>query len=355
MFRQILSACLLSCALLISGADAGDKSRIGTAAAQELRIPAGSRGTALGGAILASVNGAEAMYWNPSGVVFGTSKREAVFSYLDYMADMNMNYFALTTKLRDDIAVGVSAKVFSVGDIVVTTEDAPEGTGEILNPTFSTVSFTYSQKLTDRVSFGSTIKYIHEGIKRQTASGLAFDFGFQYKTALKGLTLAIAMRNFGPDMKFDGPDLDRTVSLSDAIPSADPQATSRIFRTSLASAELPTSIEIGVAYDFLASDMGKATFSATFRNNNLATDEYQAGIEYEVRKMFMLRGGYAVSPTGDALPNGFNKEYILGPSFGFGLNLPMGGGGERSVRVDYAYGKTEFFQDNHWLTVGLGF
>lgn len=353
MFRQIFSACLL-CALIVSGAHAGDQSRIGTAAAQELRIPAGSRGTALGGAILASVNGAEAMYWNPSGVIFGSSKREALFSYLDYMADMNMNYFALTTKLRDDIAVGVSAKVFSVGDIIVTTEDAPEGTGEVLDPTFSVVALTYSQKLTDRVAFGSTIKYIHEGIKRQAANGLAFDFGFQYKTALDGLTLAIAMRNFGPDLRFNGPDLDRTVSLSDAIPSADPQATSRIFRTTLASAELPTSIEIGVAYEFLASELGKATFSATFRNNNLATDEYQAGVEYEVRQMLQLRGGYAVSPTGDTLPNGFNKEYIMGPSFGFGLNVPMGGE-NRSFRVDYAYGKTEFFQDNHWLTVGMGF
>jgi hypothetical protein len=354
MYRQIFSAILVVCALVVSSADAGDKSRIGTAAAQELRIPAGSRGTALGGAILASVSGVEAMYWNPSGVVFGAAKREAVFSYLDYMADMKMNYFAITTKLRDDIAVGVSAKVFAVGDIFVTTEEAPEGTGEVLNPTFSTVSFTYSQMLTDRVSFGSTLKYIHEGIKRETASGLAFDFGFQYKTALKGLTLAIAMRNFGPDLKFDGLDLDRSVSLSDAIPSADPQAKARVFRTSLAAAELPTSVEIGIAYDFLATDLGKATFSATFRNNNLATDEYQAGIEYDVRSMLQLRGGYAVSPTGDASPNGFNKEYILGPSVGFGLNVPMGSK-DRTFRVDYAYGKTEFFQDNHWLTVGMGF
>ncbi|MFT5368272.1 MAG: hypothetical protein ACI8V2_003236 [Candidatus Latescibacterota bacterium] len=354
MFRQIFSACLLGCVLVVSSADAGDQGRIGTAAAQELRIPTGSRGTALGGAILASVDGVEAMYWNPSGVVFGSTKREVLFSYLDYMADMNMNYFAVTTKLRDDIAVGVSAKVFSVGDIFVTTEEAPEGTGEVLNPTFSTVSFTYSQMLTDRVSFGTTIKYIHEGIKRESANGLAFDFGFQYKTALQGLTLAIAMRNFGPDLRFDGLDLDRNVSLSDAIPSADPQATQRVFRTSLASAELPTSVEIGIAYDFLATDLGNATFSATFRNNNLATDEYQAGIEYDVRQMLQLRGGYAVSALGGTSPNGFNKEYILGPSFGFGLNVPMGGN-ERSFRVDYAYGKTQFFQDNHWLTVGMGF
>ena len=48
--------------------------------------------------------------------------------------------------------------------------------------------------------------------------------GFQYKTALKGLTLGIAMQNFGPDLRFDGPDLDRVVKLQDAVPEADPQA-----------------------------------------------------------------------------------------------------------------------------------
>lgn len=138
MFRQITTVCLMiaALALVVSTADAGDKSRIGTSAGQELRIPAGSRGTALGGSILASVQGAEAMYWNPSGLVFGNQKREAVFSYLDYIADMSMNYFGLSTKIREDIAIGVSAKVFSVGDIIVTTEAAPEGTGEVLNPTF---------------------------------------------------------------------------------------------------------------------------------------------------------------------------------------------------------------------------
>ena len=147
-------------------------------------------------------------------------------------------------------------------------------------------------------------------------------------------------------------DLDRVVKLQDAVPEADPQAGSRSFRTSLAAAELPTSIEIGFSYRFYEDALGTAAFSATFRNNNLATDEYQAGVEYSMKQVLQLRGGYVASPTGDALPNGFKKEYILGPTFGFGLNVPMG---SMAFQVDYAFGKTEFFQDNHWLTVGLGF
>jgi|SaaInl7_200m_RNA_FD_contig_111_188247_length_7712_multi_4_in_0_out_0_3 hypothetical protein len=353
MKRVVYLACAAAVLLAaFAEADAGNQERIGTAAAQELRIPVGSRGTALGGAALANVRGLEAMYWNPAGLVLGETKREVTFSYLDYMADMNMNYFAISTKVRDDISIGLSAKVLSVGDIIVTTEQNPEGTGEILTPTFSIISATFSQQWTDRVIFGMTAKYIHEGIKREVASGLAFDFGFQYVTGLKALKLGVAMRNFGPDIKFDGPDLERSVSLSDAVPSADPNATSRFFRTPLAAAELPTSIELGMSYDLVENETGKAVFSAAFRSNNLAADEYQAGVEYEFRKTLSLRGGYAASPEGDVTPSGFKKQYILGPSFGFGLNLPLG---TTSIKVDYAVGQTEFFQDNHWLTVSMGF
>ena len=48
MFRYIIFL-FAALALIAQDARAGDESRIGTAAAQELRIPIGSRGTALGG------------------------------------------------------------------------------------------------------------------------------------------------------------------------------------------------------------------------------------------------------------------------------------------------------------------
>ena len=354
MVKRIVYLICAAAVLLAAFAEveAGNQERIGTAAAQELRIPVGSRGTALGGASLADVRGLEAMYWNPAGLVLGDTKREVTFSYLDYMADMQMNYAAISTKVRDDMSIGLSAKVFSVGDIIVTTEDNPEGTGEVLTPTFSIISGTFSQQLTDRVIFGMTVKYIHEGIKREVADGLAFDFGFQYITGLKGLKLGVAMRNFGPDIKFDGPDLEQSVRLSDAVLGADPQATSRFFRTPLTAAELPTSIELGMSYDVFKNEMGKAVFSAAFRSNNLAADEYQAGVEYDFKQTLCLRGGYAVSPEGGVQPSGFKKQYILGPTFGFGLNVPVGG---TQFHIDYAVGRTDFFQDNQWLTVSLGF
>ena len=333
-------------------AHAADTERIGTAAAQELRIPVGSRGTALGGAILASVKGVEGLYWNPAGVAFTETKREFTYTYLDYIAGMSVNYLGITTKVGETVSLGLSAKVLSVGDIVVTTELNPEGTGDVLTPHFTTIGVTYAQQFTDRVSFGATAKLISETVRRVSSTGLAFDFGFQYYTGIKGLSLGVAIRNLGPDQRFDGADLDVPVELQDALVNAESSASARNFRTSLAPAELPTSIEMGLAYDLYTGPQGKGTFHATFRNNNLSTDEYQAGIEFTLLKTLQLRGGYVLSPEGGVQPTGFTKEYIHGATAGFGLNLPAG---DKAFTVDYAYGRTEFFQDNHWLTVGFGF
>ncbi len=66
---------------------AGSEDRIGTAGAQELRISVGSRGVAMGGALVANCSGTEALYWNPAGVV-RQSGTEAMFSHLDYFAGM---------------------------------------------------------------------------------------------------------------------------------------------------------------------------------------------------------------------------------------------------------------------------
>ncbi len=59
-----------------------------------------------------------------------------------------------------------------------------------------------------------------------------------------------------------------------------------------------------------------------------------------------------MAPEGGVQPSGFKKEYILGPTAGFGLRVPVS---DYKFQVDYAFGRTEFFDDNHWLTVNVGF
>ena len=321
-----------------SGVFGGNSKRSGTSGALELTIPVGSRGTGMGGSVVADVKGVEAMYWNPAGVsqIEGT---EVVFSYLDYIADIKYSYLGIATSLGDAGAFGFNARVMNVGDIIVTTEESPNGTGEIIAPTFMVVGVTYSRQMTDRVFFGSSFSVIHERIKQETARGAAFDFGFQYIPGIGGLKLGVVMKNIGPKIKFDGSDLDRNIQL----PGDDPQASHRNMRLELSSFEIPAYLQFGTSYDLKFDEQKKVIFTGSFRNNNFSGDELSGGMEFSYREQFMLRCGYRGSS---------DDEYIYGFHFGLGLRFDVG---TSAFLFDYSHAQTRYFDNNQWFTFTFQF
>src|SRR5262245_33397576 len=190
-------------------AQAGSEERKGTGGALELRLPVGPRGSALGAPVVADVSGIEATFWNPAGL--GALEHPAVlFTHTNYIADMNLNYAAVAMKLGDFGSLGFHAKVLDIGDVIETTEDAPEGTGVIISPTFTTLGMTWGRRFTDRVLFGATVNYITETVLNTSARGVGIDLGVQYVTGWRGLRFGVAMKNFGPSMHFSGEDFNAT-------------------------------------------------------------------------------------------------------------------------------------------------
>jgi len=188
MKYKVLFLVIAILALGLNLAYAGNENRIGTAGAQELRIPAGSRGVAMGGAVVANSAGVDAIYWNPAGLANLAGGTEVMFTHQPYIADIDIEYFALGHDIEDFGAIGLAIKVVDIGDIEETTWEQPEGTGAIYNPTFITMGLSYARALTADVNFGFTAKALHESIGGVSASGLAFDFGFTYETQMQGLT-----------------------------------------------------------------------------------------------------------------------------------------------------------------------
>ena len=136
--KWILPAILLLAAtvLLTAPAHAGGLDRLGTAGAQELRVPVGAASVALGGSSVAMGGGLSNVFYNPAALA-STDQSEAMASWSSYLADADVNYVAISTRLGNQGNLGLSVKVLNVGDITVTTEEAPEGTGEILTPNFA--------------------------------------------------------------------------------------------------------------------------------------------------------------------------------------------------------------------------
>jgi hypothetical protein len=340
------AACALAWGLALGSASpalAGSDERQGTSGAGELKIPVGPRSTALGGTTVADVYGAEAIYWNPAGLG-NLSGTQAYFSHLGYIADMNVNYFALVTKAGNFGSIGFSAKVLDVGDIIVTTEEAPDGTGGIMTPTFTTLGLTYARQFTDKVRFGATAQFVNEKVENAAAKGLAFDFGFQYDTGYNGLIFGFVMKNFGSSMEFTGSDFEFNVP----IPDAEPGSTNRTVTTTAAPFEMPSYFQMGVTYDLMRQEQNNFKLLGTFMSNNFTPDEFRGGAEYMYKDQFALRAGYGrrVSSADGDVYNGF--------SWGAGINVGLGSA--TKARFDYSNRMVKsFFDDTHEFAIGLAF
>ncbi|MGH2574303.1 MAG: PorV/PorQ family protein [Ignavibacteria bacterium] len=328
---------------------AGPRSKYGTSAAPELLIPVGSRGTSLSGSILSSVTGVESMYWNPAGLSVMRTKAELMVSHMRYIADIDVKYVAGAVDLGGLGVIGVSLKTLSFGDELVTTLESPDGTGETWSPTYLTTSLSYARRMTDKILFGTTVKLIYEKIINTSALGYAFDFGLQYIAGQTGFRFGVALKNFGPSMRFDGSDLDAFFE-----PPGTPEGSNaEPRRITLQDFALPTTLELGLSYNLAFAKKNSVELSTTFQNNNFSSDEYRIGLEYNYNNLVYLRGAYTIAADyykDDGLE--FKDKNLFGPSFGAGVVYPVG---NITFGLDYAYRLTERFKDNQWFTLTVGF
>lgn len=317
--------------------------RNGTGAAAQLLIPVGARGIAMSGSSVAGSSGLEALYWNPANLAVegGTN---VMFSQMTYIADIGVTYFGASTNLEGFGSLALSLKSLSMNDINVTTVEDPDGTGQTFKPTFLILGLSYSRLLSDRISVGLTVNYITEKLGLVSASGLGFNVGVTYRNLanINGFNLSMALKNLGSQMKYDG---------SALYVAADPATLERgqaVYKMDAMAFELPSTLEIGFsyAYNFNASNM--LQLDAVYQNSNYYADEYRIGMEYGLNQMFFVRGGYTFMPTFD------NKDYnIFGVTAGVGLKYDLGGG--TTVKLDYAFRQTKFFDNNHVIAVQFGF
>lgn len=318
----------------------GDKS--GTAAAPELLIPVGAGAIGQGGASLATISGLESIYWNPAGLARMNYGSAVMFSHSSYIADLGIDYFAAGTQIFGSAYLGLTVKSLSFGQIPVTTEDQPDGTGETTSPTFLTIGGTFSRLVSDKISVGITANYVYEKMAEVNASTFAVNAGVQYSGlgGIDGLSVGVALKNLGPALKYDGQGLERIVQLNDAL-----QPTEKV-KLEAASNDLPSTIEVGLGYSTQIATQGRINFSSTFQNNNYSEDEYKLGVEYAYDSKIFVRGGYAFSSEGEG------QEYIFGLSGGVGFRSTIGG---IEATVNYAYRSVRYFSGTHVIEVGLGF
>lgn len=336
MKNLLLITLLIMCSVLVYP---GDPARKGTTGADQLLIPVGAKSIASGGAFLSEIKGLESIYYNPAGLSLKPGI-EAMFSYMDYLADINISYFAVGTSLGDLGSVALSVKTFDFGNIPVTTFENPDGTGATYSPSYLTAGLTYSKVVTDRVAVGVNAKVVSEDIMGVSATGFAMDFGVQYRFP-NNLSIGATVKNVGSNMRYAGTNL----QVKTGIPGTQVGSNSGSFEAVTEEFQIPSYFELSTAYNYNINEQNNILVGTSFRNNNVAEDEMRFGLEYGFNNLFFVRGGYNM-----LLANNETNNY--GFTVGAGLNYAFADG--MGISFDYAFREVKDFPtSNHIFTVKL--
>ncbi|NND71705.1 MAG: PorV/PorQ family protein [Rhodothermales bacterium] len=324
----IASVCMMEASGQIFPTFGGDRS--GTSGFQFLKIPVDARGAAMGHTVGATATDASSLFWNPA-LASQSQGMQLGFSHTEYFADVRLEYIAFIYPLsRGGVSLGASVQTLNSGDMNVTTEFQPFGTGETFALSDLAASLTFSQRLTDLFSYGLTAKYVQESVAGISTETVVLDLGIFYRVGGTGAQMGVSIRNFGLDASPSG-ELERTV-IGESI---------GVVETDFESMTPPTTFLLSVAYDvFQNRPSSDLSVSVQLSNPNDNVESWNVGAEYIWNGTLILRSGYR-----------FGIEEYTTPSAGVGLMIPGLG---PDIRFDYGFSRLERLGSIHRIGINVG-
>ena len=340
LFLMIAALMLVVAPEALAQRTAPNTERTGTAGASHLLVPVTARLASLGTSVtggMASMNGLEALYQNPAGLV-SNQGTAALFSRMNYVADIGINHFGVAQRIGyNQLALTVTAWDF--GAIPLQTEEDPEiNEDNTWDALFSTIGVSYARQFTDRISAGITTKLVSETIDNLNASTIAFDAGMTYVVGESGLRFGVSLKNVGGSLTYGGDGLIRRGRFlgldrgQERVTKIDPQ-----------DVELPSLLNVGATYTRNMAGNASVTILGNYASNAYVSDQYSGGIELGLANIVYARGGYVWSQELD-------DNFYSGWNVGAGLNLDVAG---RAFNVDYAYRGTDFFSGVNIITASM--
>lgn len=296
--------------------------KVGTSSMQFLKVTPTAKAVSMGEAYVATAQGAEAVFWNPSGLAFD-EKHDFSLDYVNWFMDVNHYSFSYAMNLGNNRGyVGVHYYSTDIGEIEETKVSElgfverdgqqvynPGLTGNTFSPQSWVAGITYARSLTARFDVGVTAKYAQEDLWLSKTGVPLFDFGLNYKTGFRTLKIATSVVNFGPEVQF--------VNKSYPAPL--------IFRMGAAA-------DIIGPGALLPVEAENHRFTAEFNlvHPNDYDQQWTGGMEYAFLERFFLRGGYQI--------NYDTKSFSLGG----GIRQPIG---SMEVKFDYSYSDMGYYFD----------
>ena len=268
----------------------------------------------MAGAHVALVGNPYSWNGNPAGAS-DVNERSLALSNGFVGGGVQHSLIALTLPSKDKTtSIGFVGNVLQTGAFEERTEFLPEGTGRMLYGTHASLGIGVAKRLSEQFSMGLVVKGIHEvvGDYRNTTAGV--DIGFLYRTDVRGLQFAVALRNFGGSSALQG---DFLASLFNRAPVA-----------ALNKNTLPTEFCMGVNGIAWSKDKQVLRMGIQLNHPNDNAENYRIGLEYTANDRLVIRSGVALQVAGRTWPAlGFSAKGRLG---------------RQAIWIDYAATPTAF-------------
>jgi hypothetical protein len=321
----VLTAAVAVFLLFPVSAEASSFAKVGTSGAQFLKIGLGARGTAMGGAFIATADDPSAAFWNPACLV-RVPGTQVQFTGMQWFADILYGGGIVSHEVE---GVGIFSAQFAMlqsGDMDVTTVANPEGTGETFSCNDMVAGISFSRMLTDRFSAGMTVKYVREQWDDISAGGIAVDIGTLYNTGFKTLRIGMTIQHFGAEITPGGEY--RTYYSGDD--------STEVYE----SYSMPMIFKLGMAMDIINRGPHFLTVEVDGIHPSDNVEQLGVGTEYWYNNMFALRGGYRINTDEEGL------------TAGAGFNIPVSG---KTISLDYAYADWNRLDMVHQASLGFVF
>lgn len=326
--------------------------RVGTTTANFLEIGYGSRGIAMGDAVVSTISDISSIYWNPAGLA-QMKNNEVIFQTRPWLVDINLGMAAVGIVIDDIGTLAFGITYADYGEMDVTTMEMQEGTGETFNAMDFAASLSYARNLAEWFSFGVTFKYISSKVWELNASSMAFDLGVALSTDFlsptgdrnEGLRIGMSISNYGTRMQYDGMNLLNPI---DILPNEQGNYPNVEGQFRLREWELPLIFRVGVSFIPLVTENTKLIFAIDALHPNNNSESVNVGAEYlwdiETFGEIYLRGGY----KGLFMDN---TQFGLSLGGGFGMEVMD----NIKFIVDYAYQDLGILGYSNSFGLGISF
>ncbi len=337
----ILTIALLAAAAHAQTDNTQTITKTGTAVGQFLKIGVDARGAAMGGAFAAMEGDLSAMHWNPAGLGHHRGIG-AMFVHSKWLAEMNFNFAAVAFDIGEIGVAGLSVTSLSTPEDLVRTIEQPDGTGERFSANDLALGLSFSRRLTDRFSFGGTVKFIRQSIWHMSANAVALDVGALFTTPFNNIRLGASIVNFGSDLRLEGRDI-RFSQDPDPNNQGNVEFVNALYETD--GFPLPLAFRVGIAAELIKTENLRLTAGIDALHPNDNAESVNLGAEAAFNELLFLRGGYGTL---------FRKDSEEGLALGGGLNYRLWGSGTR-LKVDYAYTSFGLLEDVQRVSLAVEF